>query len=66
MKKQELIQQILILDNVGETDNLDLKKMKKKELEQLYNSIFEYSYSRQLSWAKQFKKDENNKPLELK
>jgi hypothetical protein len=66
MKKQELIQQILILDNVGETENLDLKKMKKKELEQLYNSIFEYSYSRQLNWAKQFKKDENNKPPELK
>jgi hypothetical protein len=66
MKKQELIQQILILDNVGETDNLDLKKMKKKELEQLYDSILEYSYSRQRNWAKQFKKDENNKPPELK
>jgi hypothetical protein len=66
MKKQELIQQILIFDNVGQTENLDLKTMKKKELELLYNSIMEYSYSRQLNWAKQFKKDDNNKSTELK
>ena len=66
MKKQELIQQILIFDNVGETENLDLKKMKKKELQLLYKSIMEYSYSRQLNWVKQFKKDENKKYTELK
>jgi len=59
MKKQDLIQQIQVLDNVGETDGLDLKKMKKKELEILYYSIADYAYSRQKAWEKQFKrKDE--------
>jgi hypothetical protein len=56
MKKQELIQQILILDNVGEMDELDLNKMKKRELEILYNSIFDYAYSRQKAWEVQFKR----------
>jgi hypothetical protein len=54
MKKQELIQQILILDNVGETEHLDLKKMKKNELEILYDSIFNFAHSRQNNWIKAF------------
>jgi hypothetical protein len=61
MKKEELIKQIQIWDNVGESEKYDLKKMKKKELESLYNSILNYSYSRQVNWSKQFKKDEDNK-----
>lgn len=61
MKKEELIKQIQIWDNVGEAEKYDLKKMKKKELESLYNSILNYSYSRQVNWSKQFKKFEDNK-----
>jgi hypothetical protein len=52
MKKKDLIQQILIIDNVGETDNINLKKMTKKDLEILYDRIFEYAHSRQKSWMK--------------
>lgn len=54
MKKQELIQQILILDNVGETERLDLKKMKKNEFEILYDSILNFAHSRQNNWIKAF------------
>ncbi len=50
MKKQELIKQIILLDNVGETENVDLRKLKKKELESLYEEIFQYSNSRQNAW----------------
>ena len=58
MKKQELIQQILILDNVCETEKLDLKKMKKRELEIIYNSIFIYANSRKNNWVEQFKRND--------
>jgi hypothetical protein len=54
MNKKELIQQIIILDNVGETENTDLSKLKKKELENLYEKIFEYSHSRQNAWIKAY------------
>ena len=50
MNKKELIQQIILLDNVGETENLDLQKLTKKELESLYEEIFQYTNSRQNAW----------------
>ena len=53
MTKKELIQQIITLDNVGETDNTDLQKLKKKELESLYDEIFSYAYNRQNAWIEQ-------------
>lgn len=50
MKRQESIQQILILVNVGETEHLGLRNIKKKELKILYNSIFNFAHSRQNNW----------------
>jgi hypothetical protein len=54
MKKQELIQQIILLDNVGETEDTDLSKLKKKDLESLYENILQYSNSRQNAWIKAY------------
>ena len=59
MTKKELINEILILDNVGETENVDLSKIKKKELVKLHQSIFSFTNSRQNAWNESFQKNHN-------
>ena len=50
MNKKELIQQIILLDNVVETENIDLQNLTKKELESLYEKIFLFENTRQIAW----------------
>lgn len=55
MTKQELIDEIVWLDNVGQTDNIDLNSLTKLELKKLYDEVLDYSSTRQNKWVEQYR-----------
>jgi hypothetical protein len=58
MSREDKINQIKWLDNVGYTDEMNLWSMSLSDLELLENELFVWSHQRQKDWVDHYRKNQ--------